>query len=88
MPEIDASVLNAKLDLIANQMGECLEVLPAVRSLETDVKDLKRQMAQLKSQRPSGPPKCEECKKTNARCNHCVKCGELGHKQATCPKNS
>ena len=85
--EIDATVLNAKLDLIANQMGECLEVIPAVRSLENDVKDLKKEMAQLKSQRPSGPPKCEECKKTNTRCNHCVKCGELGHKQATCPKN-
>ena len=90
--EIDGSVLNAKLDLIANQMGECMEVIPAVRSLETDMRDLKKQMADMKNQsrRPFPFPSCEECKKTNTKCTHCAKCGQSGHKQAdaVCPKNS
>ena len=88
--EIDGSVLNAKLDLITNQMGECMEVIPAVRSLETDMRDLKKQMADMKNQsrRPFPFPSCEECKKTNTKCTHCAKCGQSGHKQtdAVCPK--
>ena len=54
--EIDTAVLNAKLDLITNQMGECMEAIPAVRSLESDVKDLKKQMVELKGRRSFGPP--------------------------------
>ena len=85
--------MNAKLDLIVNQMTECVEMIPVVRGLEQDVKSLKKEMKELKEKPTGGPPvrrtflKCEECKKTNAFCRHCAKCGEEGHKLAKCPKN-
>ena len=33
------------------------------------------------------PGKCEKCQADGSFCNHCCKCGELGHKKADCPKN-
>ena len=33
------------------------------------------------------PGKCEKCQADGSFCNHCCKCGELGHKKANCPKN-
>ena len=33
-------------------------------------------------------PKCEPCMKSGDRCNHCAVCGELGHKQKDCSKNT
>ena len=87
------SKLDAKLDLIVQQMGECVEVIPVVRGLEQDVKSLKKEMKELKENPAVGQPfrrpilKCEECKKTNAFCRHCAKCGEEGHKLSKCPKN-
>ena len=32
-------------------------------------------------------PKCQNCEQQNLYCNHCAKCGEVGHKQRECPKN-
>ena len=31
--------------------------------------------------------KCAKCLQEGVYCNHCAKCGEEGHKQASCPKN-
>ena len=88
--QIDAGVLNAKLDLITNQMGECLEVIPAVRALENDVKELKKQMGERPDtrRRNTYDVKCEACLKTNSYCKHCTICGEGDHKRAKCPKNT
>ena len=82
--------LNAKLDLLVIQMGECVEVIPVVRGLEKDVKELQKEMKDFKDKSGAGGRrvllKCEECKKTNAFCRHCANCGEEGHKVAHCPK--
>ena len=85
--------LNAKLDLIVNQMVECVEVIPVVRGLEKDMKTLQKEMKEFKDKSGGGrriPLKCEECKRNNAFCRHCANCGEDGHKLAQClkPKNS
>ena len=31
--------------------------------------------------------KCDECVKNNQYCNHCRKCGKVGHKKVDCPEN-
>ena len=56
---------------------------PQVQNPQQKTQNSNRQTQKFRPRRPS----CQDCTAKNLRCEHCIKCGQMGHMIADCPSN-
>ena len=85
----EMQMMNATMvEMADTRKKEMEEMRGHMKKLEQRMDDRDSRVGGNQNNNRRQPPKCQSCKDQNQqRCIHCIKCGEVGHKQDACPKN-
>ena len=86
----EMQMMNANMvEMADTRKKEMEEMRGHIQKLEQRIDDRDNNRSRNQNNQRREPPKCQSCKDQNVpRCTHCIKCGEEGHKQDRCTKNS